>query len=86
MDLQMYTDIGLNCILLLTVFRVFNLYISSLTMRGAFPIEGNSSLCAEGRTCTSRTVVQCIDKCPRSSDNTREPSSTRITHIHSKCV
>lgn len=47
MDLQMYTDIGLNCILLLTVFRVFNLYISSLTMQGAFPIEGNSSLCAE---------------------------------------
>lgn len=36
----MYPDIGLNCILLLSVFCVFNLYILSLTMQGSCAIKG----------------------------------------------
>lgn len=60
----MYPDIGLNCILLLTVFCVFNLYVLSLTMQGACAIEENSSLCVEDNACRTSAVVLCIYKCP----------------------
>lgn len=60
MDLQMYPDIGLNCILLLTIFCVFNLDILSLTMQGACAIVGKSSLCVGDNACRKRTVCTAL--------------------------
>lgn len=60
MVLQIYPDIGLNCILLLQVFfiflGVFLLTFRSLTMQGTCAIEGNSLHCVEDNECKASAV------------------------------
>lgn len=56
----MCSDTGLNCILLLLFFGVFNLYLLSLTMQGARAIEENNSLCVEDNACRRSAVVPCV--------------------------
>jgi len=56
----MYPDVGLNCILLLTVFLCFNSSLLSFAMQGACAIEDGSSLCVEDNACGRSTVVLCL--------------------------
>lgn len=83
----MYPDIGLNCILLLTVFCVFNLYIFSLTMQGSCAI--NRTVHFVWRIMHADDVPLCcvyINVHGDSSDNTAKPSNTVFTQAHCECV
>lgn len=78
----MYPDTGLNCILLHSVFCVFNLYILLLTMQGACAMQDS----VQWRMMHKEEVPLCyVYKCPIEIVWTTPPNLPTLD-THDECV